>query len=99
MGNLYLKYRQGFPKNLDKVFIQKSLANKWAKETELAMEKEQFEDLSTASSTLLKSFIEKYDSTSIIKFLFRGLCLSLKIKSIELSFKASQPIPQIDSVG
>ena len=23
MGNLYLKYRQGFPKNLDKVFIQK----------------------------------------------------------------------------
>ena len=24
MGNLYLKYRQGFPKNLDKVFIQKS---------------------------------------------------------------------------
>ena len=43
--------------------------------------------------------IEKYDSASTIKLLFRGLCLSLKIKSIEVSFKASQPIPQIDSVG
>ena len=37
--------RKNYP-NISKVFIQKSLANKWAKETELAMEKEQFEDLS-----------------------------------------------------
>ena len=33
--------RKNYP-NISKVFIQKSLANKWAKETELAMEKEQF---------------------------------------------------------
>ena len=43
--------------------------------------------------------IEKYESTRTIKLLFKGLCLSLKIKSIALSFKASQPKPQIDSVG
>ena len=51
--------RKNYP-NISKVFIQKSLANKWAKETELAMEKEQFEDLSTASSTLLKSLLMRY---------------------------------------
>jgi integrase len=51
--------RKNYP-NISKVFIQKSLANKWAKETELAMEKEQFEDLSTASSTLLKSLLQRY---------------------------------------
>ena len=51
--------RKNYP-NISKVFIQKSLANKWAKETELAMEKEQFEDLSTESSTLIKYLLMRY---------------------------------------
>ena len=48
---------------------------------------------------ITKFLIEEYESTSNIKFLSKGLFLILKIKSMALSFKASQPKPQMDSVG
>ena len=58
--------RKNYP-NISKVFTQKSLANNWAKETELAMEKEQFDDLTTASETMLKTLLMRYRDEMTIK--------------------------------
>lgn len=58
--------RKNYP-NISKVFTQKSLANQWAKETELAMEKEQFDDLTTASETMLKTLLMRYRDEITVK--------------------------------
>lgn len=58
--------RKNYP-NISKVFTQKSLANNWAKETELAMEKEQFDDLTTASETMLKTLLMRYRDEMTVK--------------------------------
>lgn len=57
--------RRGYP-HVAKSFTEKSTASTWAKETELAMEKETYNDVSIAGRTTLKEVILKYRDEGII---------------------------------
>ena len=57
--------RRGYP-HVAKSFTEKSTASTWAKETELAMEKETYNDVSIAARTTLREVLLKYRDEGII---------------------------------
>ena len=50
-----------------KTFLLKETANKWAKQAESDMDKDQFEDYSSAANTILKQLLERYREELTIK--------------------------------
>ena len=59
-GKWFVEIRkQGYP-NISKAFLEKSTASKWAREVEMQMDKNIFEDYSGAAGTSLKALLIKY---------------------------------------
>ena len=51
--------KKGYP-HVTKSFFEKSSASKYAKEVELQMERQTFEDMSEAQTTTLRDLLNKY---------------------------------------
>mgnify|MGYP003119696780 FL=1 len=59
-GKWFVEIRKkGYP-NISKAFLEKSTASKWAREVEMQMDKNIFEDYSGAAGTSLKALLIKY---------------------------------------
>ena len=66
MGKWEVRIRRYNNKIISKTFIQKGDAQKWAKETEVKIEKGLYEDLSQANSITLSELMQTYYRDIII---------------------------------
>ena len=60
-GKWGVKIRRSFHKPINKTFISKQDAQRWARETERLIEVGQFVDTSEANKTTLKQLLERYE--------------------------------------
>ena len=61
--------KKGYP-NISKSFFEKSTASKYAKDVELQMERQTFDDMSEASRTTLRDVLNKYVEEGITELKF-----------------------------
>ena len=66
--------RKNYP-NIIKTFIEKSSADKYVREIEVLMDREQFQDLSAATNTTLGDILKRYAYAQTILSCFLSLMI------------------------